>query len=212
MGDTVTNKPDHQCLLGAASGQHGYFTSAQANKCGFTRSLLSHQTKSGRYIRVRRGLYRLRDYPSFYREEVVIPWLALGKDTAVVSHESALDLLELSDVIPRAVHLTVPRSRRNLPRILGVKLYTTTRPFDLVDVVVREGIRVTSAGRTIVDSAEWGTAPEQIEMAIWQALARGLATRGQLESLARSRSLRVQRLVMGALKESAGMNSVTADP
>lgn len=199
MGDTATNKPDHQCLLGAASGQHGYFTSAQANDCGFTRSLLSHQTKSGRFIRVRRGLYRLRDYPSFYREEVVIPWLALGKDSAVVSHESALDLLELSDVIPRAVHLTVSRERRNLPTIPGVKVHTTIRPFGPLDVVTREGLRVTSASRTILDAAEWGTAPEQIEMAIHQAIARGLATRTQLARDASDRSQRVQELVRNAL-------------
>lgn len=199
MGDTTGTRPDHQCLLWAASGQHGYFTSAQARDCGFTRSLLSHQTKSGRYIRVRRGLYRLRDYPSFYREEVVIPWLALGKDSAVVSHESALDLLELSDVIPRAVHLTVSRERRNLPNIPGVKVHTTTRPFGPLDVVTREGLRVTSASRTILDAAEWGTAPDQIEMAIQQAIARGLATRTQLARDASDRSQRVQELVRNAL-------------
>ena len=41
-------------------------------------------------------------------------WLAVGKQNAVVSHESALDLLDLSDVSPDRVHLTVPRSRRGL--------------------------------------------------------------------------------------------------
>lgn len=200
MGDMVENRPDHQCLLWAASGQHGYFTSGQARDCGFSRSLLSHQAKSGRYIRVRRGLYRLRDYPSFHREEVVSAWLTLGKGSAVVSHESALDLLELSDVIPRAVHLTVPRARRNLPDIPGVKVHTTTRPFSTLDVVTRDGLRVTSASRTILDAAEWGTAPEQIEMAIKQAIARGLATRTQLALDASDRGQRVQELVRNALR------------
>lgn len=200
MGDTASHRPDHRCLHWAASGQHGYFTSAQAQDCGFSRSLLSHQTKSGRYIRVRRGLYRLRDYPSFHREDVVIPWLALGKDSAVVSHESALDLLELSDVIPRAVHLTIPRSKRNLPKIPGTTIHTTSRPFGALDIVVRDGIRLTSGARTILDSAEWGTAPEQIEMAIQQAIARRLTTRTQLARDASDRSQRVQELVASALR------------
>ena len=48
-------------------------------------------------------------------------WLAVGKDTAVVSHESALDLLDLSDVIPNAArnshpHSTSAGSRGTWPR------------------------------------------------------------------------------------------------
>jgi predicted transcriptional regulator of viral defense system len=200
MGDAITTRPDHQCLLWAASAQHGYFTSAQAHACGFSRSLLSHTTNSGKYLRIRRGLYRLRDYPSFPREDVVAAWLVLGKETAVVSHESALDLLELSDVIPHAVHLTVPRSKRNFPTLPGVRVHTTMRPFTALDVVTRDGIRLTSAGRTILDAAEWGTAPEQIEMAIQQAIARGLVTQTQLAQDAAGRSRRVQDLVNDALR------------
>lgn len=55
-------------------------------------------------------------------------WLAAGPERAVVSHESALDLLEFSDVIPNAIHLTIPRSRRGLVAPHGVLLHTTTRP------------------------------------------------------------------------------------
>jgi hypothetical protein len=118
-------------------------------------------------------------------------WLAVGKDVAVVSHESALDLHELSDVIPNAVHLTVPRSMRNLPKLPGVKIHTTTRAFEAGDVVRREGMRVTSIERTIVDSADWGTGPEQIEMAVRQALRRGKGTTPRrLEAASAGRSAR----------------------
>jgi predicted transcriptional regulator of viral defense system len=130
----------------------------------------------------------------------VAAWLALGKEIAVVSHESALDLLELSDVIPHAIHLTVPRSKRNFPKLPGVRIHTTMRPFTALDIVTRDGIRLTSAGRTILDAAEWGTAPEQIEMAIQQAIARGLITRTQLAQDAGDRSERVRDLVKNALR------------
>jgi predicted transcriptional regulator of viral defense system len=200
MGDTNPSKPDYDCLFAVASSQHGYFTAAQARVCGFGWERLSNTTRTGRFIRIHRGIYRLRDYPDYPREEVVSAWLAIGKETSVVSHESALDLLQLSDVIPNYIHITVPRSRRNLPNLPGVKIHTTTRQLGPMDVVVRDGMRVTSAIRTILDTAEAGTAPEQIEMAIRQALARGMVTRAQLAEGASHRNSRVQRLITGALE------------
>jgi predicted transcriptional regulator of viral defense system len=200
MGDTMPDHPDHSCLFEVALGQHGFFTAAQARTCGFSWERLSDGTRRGRYIRYRRGLYRLRDYPSFPREEVVAAWLAAGQDVAVVSHESALDLLELSDVTPRAIHLTVPRPKRNRPKLPGVRIHTTTKPFGPLDIITRDGIRLTSAARTILDSAEWGTGPEQIEMAIHQAISRGLATRSQLLEDVSTRSARVRDLVVNTLQ------------
>src|SRR5260370_22623138 len=125
---TATRKPDGGCLFDVASSQHGFFTASQAYECGYGTDLLTHQTRSGKFRRVYRGVYRLRDYPSSPHEDVAAAWLALGRDRAVVSHESALDLHELSDVIPDAVHLTVPRSRRYLPSLSGVPLPTPTNP------------------------------------------------------------------------------------
>ena len=203
MDDMIPCRPNLNCLFGTATEQHGYFTAAQAKACGYSRYLLSHQTRSGQFLRIRRGIYRFRDYPSFPREEVVEAWLSTGKDSSVVSHESALDLLELSDVIPHAIHITVPRSRRHLSPISGVTIHTTTRPFEPTDIVELDGIRLTSAKRTILDSAEWGTGPEQIELAIWQALRRGLVTRSQLLSAASERSQRVLQHVSGALETTA---------
>ena len=204
MGDVVRSGPDYSCVFETACEQGGYFSAAQARVCGFRQNLLTYITQQGKFIRIRRGLYRLRDYPSSPREEVMAAWLALGKEKAVVSHDSALDLLDLSDVIPDAVHLTVPRSTRHLPTLRGVKIHTTTRPLRPTDVVVREGVRLTSAARTILDAAQAGTAPEQIEMAVVQALDRGLATRRELEEDAVRRSRRVRQLVEVGLDRAAG--------
>lgn len=195
----MPTSPDFVCLFAQASAQHGYFTAAQAASCGYNWERLSDSTRQGKLKRIRRGLYRLRDYPSDPREHVVAAWLALGKETSLVSHESALELLELSDVIPNAVHLTVPRTKRHLPDLPGVKVHTTRRLFGPLDVVTRDGIRLTSARRSILDAAEAGTAPEQIEMAIHQALTNGLVTRTQLVQASRDRSRRVQRLVNASL-------------
>lgn len=188
-------KPDHRCLFLTADAQHGYFTSAQARACGFSNSLLRYHANTGEYTRVRRGLYRLRDYPSFYREHVVVAWLSLGKDRAVVSHESALDLYELSDVIPNATHLTIPRTSNWAPNIPGARIHTTTRPWQPGEVRCLEGLPVTSPERTIVDAAEMGTGPEQVEMAIVEALERGITTPKRLREAYTNASSRVKSLV-----------------
>ncbi len=202
MGDKTGLLPDHACLFAIASEQQGYFTAAQARDCGFGWDLLAYHARHVHFIRLRRGLYRLRDYPTSRYEEVMAAWLAVGKDQAVISHESALDLLGLSNVIPSAVHLSVPRSRRHLPTLPSVTIHTTSRSLRRDDVIVREGMRLTSAARSILDAAEIGTAPEQIEMAVLQALERGLATASQLLQDAGERSQRVFRLMSGALNQA----------
>lgn len=203
MHDALRDSPDHRCLFDAASEQHGLFTAKQARACGFRTNLLTFHVRHGRFARIRRGVYRLRDYPSSRHEDVAAAWLAVGKEVAVVSHESALDLLDLSDVIPDSVHLTLPRTKRYLVALPGVTIHTTTHPLHPKDVVVRDGFRLTAATRTILDAAELGTAPEQVEMAISAATARGLTTARLLEEGAQQRGRRVIDLVAGALRSAA---------
>ena len=192
-------RPDRAGLFELASEQRGYFTTAQARTCGYSRALLAHHARTGTLQRVSTGVYRFRDYPSSPREEVVAAWLAVGKDVAVVSHESALDLWDLGDLIPNAVHLTVPRTRRHLPRLPGVTIHTTTRPLDRDQVRTLEGVRVTSPPRTLLDVAEAGVAPDQVGFALSQAVARGWIDRDALRSEAARRGARVTRLIDDAL-------------
>lgn len=191
--------PDRSELFEIASEQSGYFTAEQASTCGYSSALLSHHVKSGMFIRARRGLYRFRQYPSSSHEDVVAAWMSIGKDSSMVSHESALDILGLSDIIPDAVHITVPRSRRNLPSLPGIKIHTTTKPLRKEDTVTRDGIIVTSAKRSILDAAEAGTAPEQIEMAVAQAVNRGLVMSQSLQEEADKRGRRVSKLIADSL-------------
>jgi predicted transcriptional regulator of viral defense system len=192
--------PDAVALNRISYGQDGYFTSRQARESGFSPQLLAHHVRSGRYEHIRRGLYRLRGYPGSSHEEVRANWLAIGAERAVVSHESALELHGLSDVLPNTVHLLVDRNDRGIKRLQGVTLHTTTKALQPSEVVSREGIRVTDPVRSILDAAGAGTAPEQIEMAARQALEEGLATRRSLLAQANRRGGRVADLV----RRSAG--------
>lgn len=74
-------------------------------------------------------------------------------------------------------------------------MHTTVEPLTRQETVIRDGIRLTSPARSIVDAAEWGTAPEQIVMAVQQAIDRRISTPERLEEAAEGHSKRVRELV-----------------
>lgn len=194
--------PNPVALHRRAYSQDGYFTTAQARAFGFSRQLLAHHVRSGRYERVRRGLYRLTGFPGSSSEEVRAKWMAVGTERALVSHESALELHGLSDVFPTAVHLLVARSDRGIKPPAGVVIHTTNTPWAPAEVTTIDGIRTTTPSRTILDAATAGTAPEQIETAVRQALDQGLVDVEQLEVEAEQRSERVRDLIHGAIEQA----------
>ena len=199
----MSDRVDHDSLYRIAESQAGYFTTEQAVGAGMDRSTLAHHARpGGRYERVRRGLYRLRQFPSSPHEHVVAAWLDLPSP-AVVSHESALELYDLSDVIPNAVHITLPRAKRGQRPRSGVQFHTLAHPPEPNDVRRVDGVVATSPERTIVDALEAGTQPEQIELAVRQAVERGLTTPRRLRAAAADRADRVQSFIDRLLSERA---------
>lgn len=193
---------DHDSLYAHAEAQAGYFTAGQALEANMARATLRHHARpGGRYQRVGRGLYRLRHFPTSPHEHVMAAWLSLRGRGAVVSHESALEVQDLSDVIPAAVHLTVPRSERGLRRRAGVQLHTSEHPPGAKEIRQIAGLPVTGPERSIFDALESGAQPEQIEMAIHQALDRGMTTSSRLRRSAASRPERVRRFTERAIAE-----------
>lgn len=201
MDDTSPNRPDRARLVEIASEHAGYFTAEQAKVCGYSRALLSHHAKQGNFVRVRRGLYRLSEFPSTRHEEVMAAWLAAGGSSALVSHESALDLLELSDVIPSSIHITIPRHERWRRAIDGVTFHTIEIPVPREHTQVREGIHITSPGRSIVDSAAAGLSEDQVRAAVASALERGLTTQSELADLAKHQGGQGERVITKSLRD-----------
>jgi len=197
-------RPDHAGLFLIVSTQHGYFTADQAAEYGISPTLLRHHLRAGRYRRIAWGLYRFRDFPDSPEDDLCAAWLAAGRDHAVVSHASALALLDLSDVIPDGYHLTLPRARRNVRVLLGTLLHTTARPFGADDVTERAGMRVTAPLRTILDAAAYGVGPEQIALAIEQAARRAQLDPVALNVVAATYSRRVAALIREATAAVVG--------
>lgn len=111
------SKPDLRALEAEAYQQSGYFTAAQARSHAVTRQLLSHHIRQGRFTHLRRGLSRVQGFPTSENDDLRERWMAVGADKAILSHESALALLDLSDNIPAAVHVLVSRRHRGLRRL-----------------------------------------------------------------------------------------------
>lgn len=123
-------------------------------------------------------------------------------DRAIVSHESALVLHELSDVLPDTVHLLVSREHRGIRPPAGMTLHTATAAIPDDEITTRNGIRVSTPSRAIADAAGSGTAPEQIQMAIRQALQQGRTTPSQLTDQAERHGGQVAALIRRTIQEA----------
>jgi predicted transcriptional regulator of viral defense system len=189
-----TQRPDLDRLFSVAEGQAGYFTTAQARQAGYSRGLVAHHAKSGTFERVRPGVYRLARFPGSAREDLYIAWLEAGP-RAVVSHDSALELYGLSDLLPVETHVTLPRTSSR--RRSGIRMHTTAVGAE--DVAVRDGLPVTSVARSIADVARGGGSVELIGQAVHEALARGLVSEEALRDQAAKRGGRAKREILAAL-------------
>lgn len=95
-----------------ALDQHGYITTAEALEEGITHSDLSKMVTRGRLSRVGHGVYRVPQIPvtEFDQYRLALLWSGVGG--AVLSHDTALQAWEISDINPARIHFTVPRGRR----------------------------------------------------------------------------------------------------
>ena len=191
-------RPDRLVLYRRAEQQAGYFTAKQAAAAGFSRHVLWTNTRSGRFLRVSRGVYRLVQFPASPLEDLFVAWLRCGPKS-VISHDSALAVYDLSGVIPGEVHVTVPRSASR--RRPGIQQHT--KSIDPAEITNREGLPVTSVSRTIADVASAGLPEEHVGEAIRDALREGLADRKALLRGAQKRGGRAALLIVRFLRDEA---------
>lgn len=163
-----------------AVDQFGFVTTAQAREGGVNPQALLMMERRGAVRRVSHGVYRLTHFPETeldsYMEAVLWP----RGITAVVSHESALQLYELSDVNPARVHITVPqryRTNRAAPPHLAVH----RQDLDADEMTVHRGLPITTPARAILDCHLTALGAALVKQAIDDAVAKGFLTpaRGQ---------------------------------
>jgi len=191
VGRTKKNIP--AALFNSAEGQQGYFTAKQAADAGYQLGSQAHHVKSGNWVRVERGIYRLARFPQSSEEQLVIYHLwsrnRAGEPEGVYSHQTALSIHELSDVNPFKLHMTVPTTfRRNakIPKILVLHHAS----LDEKDVVQRHGFAVTRPLRAITDLAVAELVSRDIiEQALREGRQRGLITMREISELRHQRQI-----------------------
>ena len=178
MSDS-TKKPNWDLLFETANAQEGYFTTRQAAEAGFSSQLLLKHIRAGRVTRTRRGIYRLVHFPAGEHEELVVAWLWSDR-AGVFSHQTALSLHGLSDVLPAHVHLTLPRAwqSRRLRIPDGVVVHHADVPSN--DRSWFGAVPTTNPGRTLNDCAHEDLSPDLLRQAAQQAIRRGLVTTAEI--------------------------------
>jgi len=167
-------RPDR--LYALVESQGGYFTSADASALGYTTAHQHFHVKQGNWVRVDRGIYRLKRFPSAGHEDLIRWWLWSRKKGAI-SHESAAAVYDLGDVLPAKTHLTVAPDFRK-KAAAGVVLHKAR--LDEKGVEMREGFRVTTPLRTILDLARAHLDQERLTAVVKDAVRKGLLDRKTL--------------------------------
>ena len=99
-------------LFGTAMEQSGYFTAKQAKEAGYDCPHLDYHVSTGAFQRIDHGLYRPTTISPGENDDLVrlSLWSRNRGDEpqAVVSHQSAFVLHDLTELLPSEIHLTVP--------------------------------------------------------------------------------------------------------
>ncbi|MFP5370204.1 MAG: type IV toxin-antitoxin system AbiEi family antitoxin domain-containing protein, partial [Actinomycetes bacterium] len=147
----------HPLLRAAAERQGGVFTAVDAHRAGYAHPEIRHLCASGRWQRLRRGVYvaagDLAEAESSGRRhqlDCLAVLLALDRRTAAVSHLSAARLwgLPVRRAEESVVRLTDPAHGRR-----GRGFHVTRAPLDDAEIRTTGAFRLTTTARTLLDVA-----------------------------------------------------------
>jgi len=195
------NKPPSK-FNAILQAQQGYFTTKQAIAAGYSSATHNYHVSTGAWLREYRGIYRLAQFPDSSEVHYVLwsLWSRNRQDIpqGVFSHQTALSIHELSDIMPAKLHLTVPPNfRRNseIPKILRLHRGVLSPG----DIEQRQGFRVVRPLRAITDLLKEGTiSKDHLRQALQQASTRGLITRMEMKAL--PQRLEIEALLAGDKK------------
>ena len=160
-----------------ALDQYGYVTTQDAARLGIPDVALRRLAGRGTLAKVFQGVYRFKDFPISPNDQFMEAVLWTRDSLAVLSHETALDVRELSDVNPDVIHVTIPNRKNPIRRTVTpeafVVHYEDLEPaqrdwWDEIPCVTVEK----AIDQTIISLPR----PDLVGQAIDQAVARGLIT------------------------------------
>ena len=146
--------------IDSLSASEGVFTTAQAQRCGISRSALAKACASGKLVRLAHGAYRSAAVTSSLEDEIAAAWKLTSPekmlhermacnawDGIAVGGATAASLIGIGDFYLTPIRIFAPKRLKT--RNPGV--HASTRHIDWEDVSFEHGFAVTRAERTIVD-------------------------------------------------------------
>ncbi len=203
--ETRSYVADERALTTIAASQGGYFTSKQAAAIGYTAPKRNYHVHVGNWVRERRGIFRLSTQPLPLRPDLILWWLwsrnRQDEPQGVYSHQTALSLHELTDVMPSRLHMTVPKTfRRSAAIPKSIVLHIADLPPSDIEQI--DGVPATKALRTMIDVAVSGEAPlAYLQFAFAEATRSGKITRAEI---AAEKTEAAQRNVLRLLQGKGG--------
>jgi predicted transcriptional regulator of viral defense system len=169
-------------LAETAADQFGLVTLQDARDVGYDPNTVAKLAERGQLERLSRGVYRVPFVPggemAAYMAAALWPQGARG----VLTHETALDLWDVSDINPTKIHITVPkghRPQRDVPN--GYVIHR--EDLDQAEVSAIDGVPVVKLGRAIRQSATERVGRDLLEQAARHGRSRGLLSAREHEQL-----------------------------
>jgi len=170
-------------LIAVSEAKDGYFTTEQARDAGLSLHALASLQQAGHLEREQYGVYRLARWPSTKRPGLwrTFLWATHIDPLAAFSHRTALELHDVSDLNPAKIDVTFSlkaRVRSKKPPAV------VTHRHDLAegDVEDREGFRITTLYRTLLDLATDYLARDAVADVLDRGNSVGLSP-GQLQQV-----------------------------
>jgi predicted transcriptional regulator of viral defense system len=171
-------------LAEVANERYGFVTPDDARALGINPMALVRMAERGQIERRGTGLYRLPLTPASrldpYMEATLWPRGAHG----ILSHETALELYELSDVHPAKIHITVPRGHR-VRRGVPSAYVLHHEDLDPDQITTYEGIAIVPPVHAIRQAHEANLGAALVGQAIDQGADCGRLTKREASALRR---------------------------
>ena len=169
-------------LRESALDQHGYITTAQASELNVSKAALSILAKRGRIERVGHGIYHIPQVPFSQYAPLMLAVLWTGVPEAALSHETALDLYEVSDINPFKIFVTVGKDRR-IRRKGPEKYKLHYQDLQPNQITWREQIPTVTLPTAIKQCIDIGVPSYLVRQAIENGRNQGLVLSGEKDNL-----------------------------
>jgi hypothetical protein len=162
-------------LWDVAVDQYGYITTADTHRLGINRVELAKLAARGALTNISHGVYRFPQWPVSANDHLMEAVLWTRDPTAVLSHDTALDVLDLCDINPTRLHVNVCGHKYPIRRVDqpdGLLLHYDKLPEEQQNWW--EQIPTVTPATAIEQGIRSNVRPDLVQQAIDTALRRAL--------------------------------------